>query len=34
MSDEGWLSFKGFRNAKVDRFWYIPGVKREAIVYN
>jgi ubiquinone/menaquinone biosynthesis C-methylase UbiE len=34
LSDEAWLSFKGFRNAKVDRFWYIPGVKRDLVIYN
>jgi ubiquinone/menaquinone biosynthesis C-methylase UbiE len=34
MSDEAWLSFKGFKDAKIDRFWYIPGVKREGVIYN
>jgi hypothetical protein len=34
MSDEAWLSFNGFRNGRINRFWYIPGVKREVVIYN
>jgi ubiquinone/menaquinone biosynthesis C-methylase UbiE len=34
LSDEAWLSFKGFKNSKIDRFWYIPGIKREIVIHN
>ena len=33
-SDEAWLSFKGFRNAKSKRFQYMPLVKTDLIIYS
>jgi SAM-dependent methyltransferase len=26
-SDEAWLQFKGFRGARLSRFWYLPGIQ-------
>jgi ubiquinone/menaquinone biosynthesis C-methylase UbiE len=34
LSDEGWLSFKGFKDGKINRFWYIPGIKKDLVIYN
>jgi ubiquinone/menaquinone biosynthesis C-methylase UbiE len=32
-SDDAWLKFKGFSNAKTKRFWYIPGVFSNLMIY-
>lgn len=33
-SDESWISFSGFKNAKTKRFWYISFIKSDLIIYN
>lgn len=33
-SDEAWLSFNGFKKANIKRYWYIPLIKRDTVIYN
>ena len=33
-SDEAWLHFQGFKNAKTKRFWYVPFLKTDLFIYN
>jgi len=33
MSDEAWMSFEGFENAKTERYWHIPFLISNLIIY-
>jgi hypothetical protein len=33
MSDEAWTSFEGFKNAKTKRYWHIPFLINNLVVY-
>jgi ubiquinone/menaquinone biosynthesis C-methylase UbiE len=32
-SDDAWLKFDGFKDASIKRFWYIPGVLLNVMIY-
>ncbi|KUK77282.1 MAG: Methyltransferase type 11 [candidate division WS6 bacterium 34_10] len=32
-SDDAWLKFDGFKDASIKRFWYIPGILLNIMIY-